>query len=424
MIEIPYTSKKLESCIGFQDVMKNPALQNREHRTSVANAALGLLSSGSIFNGCLRQINLGKDVGYVFNDLPSSLVARLVSRNIRANYYIKQSDRQSIISNATALFKESSSYHVYRLDIKKFYESVDRKVLLEGLMADGRCSWQTLVLLSKFFTVLEANNISGIPRGLGISATLSEFYLNSFDLKVRSAPGVFYYARFVDDILIVTSGDVPRSEFEAKLEELLPEGLDFHQASKRIFHPVARASKEENQEKEKIVYCFDFLGYHIRIYNDHSAESVSGHPRRRVTCDISKDKVSRIKGRLINSFASYLSSFQYPTDFLLLKNRIRALTGNYHIVDPMTGIEIKTGIYYNYVHKSYVGGCALDELDVFYRGLLFSTKHKFSRKVLQALSTQKRKELAGYSFKTGFVDGRFHSFKYDTLKKIKECWRK
>ncbi|HCR1216132.1 TPA: RNA-directed DNA polymerase [Pseudomonas aeruginosa] len=424
MIEIPYTNKKLAECIGFQDVMKNPALQNRTHRASMANAALGLVSSGAIFNGCLRQINLGKNAGYVFNDLPSSLVARLVSKNIRANYYIKQSDRQTIISNAIALFKESSPYHVYRLDIKRFYENIDRKVLFDRLMADGRCSWQTLVLLSKFFTVLEAMNVDGIPRGVGISATLSEFYLNNFDSKVKSAVGVFYYARFVDDILIVTSGEVPRSKFEAELEGLLPEGLEFHQAGKRVFHPVAKASKEEKQEKEEVVHSFDFLGYHIRIHNDHSIETVGGHLRRRVTCDISKEKVSRIKGRLINSFASYLSSFQYPTDFLLLKNRVRALTGNYHIVDPMTGIEIKTGIYYNYVHKSYVGGCALDELDIFLRGLLFSTNHKFSRKILQALSTQKRRELAGYSFKTGFVEGRFHSFKYATLKKIKECWRR
>ncbi|WP_175405561.1 MULTISPECIES: antiviral reverse transcriptase Drt3a [unclassified Pseudomonas] len=427
MIEIPYTNKKLEECIGFQDVMKDPFLQNRPHRASAASAALGLLKAGTVFNGCLRQINLGKDVGYVFNNLSSSLVSRLVSKNIRANYYIKQSDRQTIISNSTTLFKEGSPFHVYRFDIKKFYESVDRKILSDKLMSDGRCSWQTLVLLSKFFKVLDASNVIGLPRGLGISATLSEFYLNEFDLKVKSAPGVFYYARFVDDILIVTSGEIARSKFEAELEELLPEGLEFHRAGKRVFHPVARASKDDKQEEqEKVadVYGFDFLGYHVRIYTDHSTESVGGHFRRRVTCDISKEKIARIKGRLISSFASYLSSLQYPTDFMLLKNRIRALTGNYHIVDPMTGVEIKTGIYYNYVHKNFVGGCALDELDVFLRGLLFSANHKFSRKILQALSAQRRRELAGYSFKSGFVDGRFHYFKYDTLKKIKECWRK
>lgn len=421
MIEIPYTSKKLAECIGFQDVMKDPALQDRGNRTSSANAALKALNSGLVFNGCLRAINLGSEKGYIFDNISASLVARLISKNIRANYYIKQSDRQLIISNAMSIFKEGTPYNLYRLDVKKFYESIDRKVLFYRLMSDGKCSWLTLTLLSQFFKVLDASNVVGIPRGLGISATLSEFYLTEFDSVVKSSPGVFYYARFVDDILVVTSNEIVRSEFEAKLEGSLPEGLDFHKEGKRIFYPVPRVKEDTPSDK---IFGFDFLGYHIKIFSRYSNEVVSGRPRRKVFCDISKDKVARLKARLISSFASYLSSVQYPTDFLLLKNRIRALTGNYYITDPMTGIEIKTGIYYNYVHKNHVGECSLNDLDVFLRGLLFSTKHNYSQRISKSLSVGKRKELAGFSFKGGFVKGRFHSFKYDTLKKIKECWRK
>lgn len=421
MIEIPYTSRKLVECIGFQDIIRFPHLQDRNNRADLANKTLNLLSRGQVFNGCLRQINIGSDKGYVFNISSADLVARLVSKNIRVNYKLKQADRQTIISNAMSMFKEGSPFDVYRLDIKKFYESIDSKLLFERLIGEGKCSWQTVVLLDQFLNTLAAYDVTGLPRGLGISATLSEFYLKEFDLAVSALPGVFYYARFVDDILIVTSGQIARGSFESQVEELLPQGLEFHTAGKRDYIAVGKVAKEAAGKK---LDGFDYLGYNIRIFSEHSEETVNGVFRRKVFCDISKVKVEKIKKRLLNSFSSYLASSQYPTDFALLKNRVRALTGNYYIVDPMTGVDIKTGIYYNYVQKNFVGRCALDELDAFIRGVLFSTKHQLSRRVISALSLDKRKQLAGYGFRTGFVNARFHSFKYDTLKKIKECWRK
>lgn len=46
---------------------------------------------------------------------------------------------------------------------------------------------------------------TGLPRGLGISAVLSELYMKYFDLSIRRVGGVYYYARFVDDIIVFCS---------------------------------------------------------------------------------------------------------------------------------------------------------------------------------------------------------------------------
>jgi hypothetical protein len=420
MIEIPYTAKNLAECIIFQDIIKFPHLQDRAQRAELAKKSLSLIARSQSFLGCFNRIRIGDDDGYVFNSLKSELVARLASRNIKANYGIKQSDRQTIIANAITLFKEGTPFDVYRFDIKKFYENVDLKILFERLMLDGKCSWQTLVLVDQFFKTLSVSGVSGLPRGLSISATLSEFYLKEFDLAISSMSEVFYYARFVDDILIIASGSSSKADFERKVEEYLPQGLEFHGGGKREYIPVARLT----QGSGKVLKKFDYLGYGLQIFNEASHETVNGIQRRKVVCDISDGKVAKIKMRLLQSYTSYLSSYQYPSDFLLLKNRIRALAGNFYIADPMTGVDIKTGIYFNYIHKNSIGRCALDELDSFSRGVLFSSKHKLSRRISAALSLSKRKQLAGFSFRSGFEKARFHSFKYDVLKKIKECWRK
>lgn len=46
---------------------------------------------------------------------------------------------------------------------------------------------------------------TGLPRGLGISAVLSELRMKYFDLSLRRVEGVYYYARFVDDIIVFCS---------------------------------------------------------------------------------------------------------------------------------------------------------------------------------------------------------------------------
>lgn len=43
---------------------------------------------------------------------------------------------------------------------------------------------------------------NGLPRGLSISSVMSELYMKYFDLRIRRLEGVYYYARFVDDIVV------------------------------------------------------------------------------------------------------------------------------------------------------------------------------------------------------------------------------
>ena len=433
MLEIPYTRKKLEACIGFKDAREDVTLQSRTYRKEAATKALLALERQEIFKKPLRRISINGDLGYLFPNLNDSLVSRLISRNIRANYHIKQSNRNAIVSNALSMLKEGTSYSVLRLDVRRFYESVCRKKIIDRLMAEGRCSWKTLILLDAFFKQLAECEVQGLPRGLGISATLSEYYLSEFDAEVKLIPGVHYYARFVDDILIICAGGTSRESIENRLAEKLPKPLEFHNGEKRNFLAISKLasstspSKQPVDDKKAVIKktnSLDFLGYHITISDELSDEVVNGNNRRRVDCDISTAKIKKLKSRVIISFVKYLSSARSASDLRLLRDRIKAIAGNYNIYDPMTGLHIKTGIYYNYIHKNNSANCSLVELDRFLRGLLFSKEHRLSRKISLAIPLHERKRLAGYSFRAGFDKARFHSFSYKTLKAVRECWRR
>ncbi|MCF5315038.1 hypothetical protein GIW11_18210 [Pseudomonas syringae] len=357
--------------------------------------------------------------GYAFTNLQSELISRLVAKNIKINYKIKQANRQTVIGNAISLLKEGGAYHIYRFDIKSFYENIDRKLIFNKLMVDAKCSWQTLTLLSELFDVLSFLGIDGLPRGLGISSALSELALHSFDSKIKHMPEVFYYGRFVDDILIITSGHTSRKNFEDELNAVLFDGLEFHEGNKRTYIAVPKSKDDATSE---VFNSFEFLGYEFKVFNRNNSINQSKYNQRKVLIDISSSKVDKVKARLISSFCSYISGAQGYTEYQLLKYRIKALAGNYHITDPISGINIKTGIYYNYIHKNNNHQCALKALDSFLHGMLFSTSHPLSFRITRCLTLSQRRELAGYSFSSGFKKARFHSFTYQILKSVKECW--
>ena len=421
MKEIPYTQKQLLLCFGYKDVVADKSMLSMASRLTAVRGSIEKIEKNTIFQNSLRSVLVAGKQAYVFSSLQAELVARLVTKNIKANYRVRQSDRNTVVKNALSLLKEGGPYDVYRFDIKNFYENVDRKLIFEKLLNDAKCSWQTLCLINDLFEYFEILDVKGLPRGLGVSAALSELALIEFDEKIKHKPEIFYYGRVVDDIMMITHEGLICAEFEKRLSDDLLEGLEFHDGSKKNYLAIARSRKEYSSDKYQ---SFDFLGYEFQIFNHNESSVKCRYGRRKLKVDISTSKVEKIKARLINSFCSYIASSRSVLDFSLLRKRVMALTGNYYISDPISGIQIKTGVYYNYHEKNFTHECSLKKLDAFLHGLLFSGSHALSGRIITAISVQQRRQLAGYSFLSGFRDIRFHSFTYQELKVIKECWRK
>ena len=144
---------------------------------------------------------------------------------------LKQANRNEIVSSIIALIKDKRPYSIIRLDIEQFYESVNRDAILSNLKQDIAYSRSTIKILEKWFDCFDRSKVSGLPRGLNISASLSEYYLRDFDKEVQKIEGLFYYARFVDDIIIFTTHNPEDTINET--ESYLPKGLKFHQNNEK-----------------------------------------------------------------------------------------------------------------------------------------------------------------------------------------------
>jgi hypothetical protein len=355
-----------------------------------------------------------KQVGnyYLANDLPNKLILRKLNDNIKRIYKDEQANRKTIVSQIKTLMEETCPSWIIKTDIKSFYESIDRERLLAKFKDDSILSYYSLLSLDKLFSNNTLQNSTGVPRGMNISATLSEIYMRKFDKWVRNYPSVFYYARFVDDIIIFTytkQGALSLlKSINEKLKELA-EGLVINDRKTQLFDGLALESLNiTDGTKIKKDNFLEYLGYKFAKKNN----------KKNVLLEISiaEKKIKKIKSRITWSFADYTKN----CNFELLENRIKFLTGNYSIKKNAEGNDLRAGIFFNYSQLNNFD--VLNELNTYYKKILFSKKGNLGTQI-DCLSMTQKNTLKKYCFVTGFKNKIYNSFDSTQMSEIVSCWK-
>ena len=338
--------------------------------------------SGLFFNGRVR-----KDFDY----LCQNLILRKLHNNIKAIYKVQQADRNTIVRQMKILLNENVDMWVVRLDVRHFYESINREKLLTKLTEDARLSYPSITLLQSLFKEPLVAYSTGMPRGLGVSSAMSELYMKYFDIAIRHIEGVYYYARFVDDIIVFCSSehskDLVWDTAQSELNEL---GLTLN------------VGKSYSWSPSMIGVNLIYLGY------------VFSKADSKVKVTIADKKIKVIKTRLTKSFIRFAKDRRFD----LLKLRIKFLTGNFTLYQADTLLPIKVGIFFNYKQATNVD--CLVELDRYYQSLLHCQTGKLGG--LIALTKAQLKELEKYSFRFGYENHVNHHFTNDQMRLIINCW--
>lgn len=348
---------------------------------------------------------------YLTNDLPNKLILRKLNDNIKRIYKDEQANRRIIISQVKTLLSETCPFWVIKTDIKSFYESIDRARLISKFSDDSILSYQSMYLLKKVFENPILAGKSGVPRGMNISATMSELYMRKFDRWIRSFDSVYYYARFVDDIIVFSNSLkdslILISNLNFQLSELA-EGLTINQKKTELFDGKTLENLDIDTgakliKKNKL----DYLGYSFSVENGRSKS-------RKLIVSIAEKKVTKIKTRVIKAFLD----FSKNKDFGLLEKRIQFLTGNYSIRKSEEGNSLRAGIYYNYLQVT--DNSVFNELNQLIRKSIFSKSPNFGGKI--GLNPTQKSKLSKYCFLAGFKKKVYFEFSYPEMQEIIKCW--
>jgi len=102
-----------------------------------------------------------------------------------------------------------------KLDVKKFYPSIDNAILKQ-LLRKKLKDQRLLELLDEII-----DSASGLPIGSYLSQHLANFYLSYFDHYVKEVLRVKYYFRYADDIVILSGEKGELWEIFSKVKEYL-----------------------------------------------------------------------------------------------------------------------------------------------------------------------------------------------------------
>ncbi|MDB5595654.1 MAG: phage-related reverse [Hyphomicrobiales bacterium] len=389
------------------DFVDDPDLLDDAYRLRFIERAVSIGQVGFKALTLTKSLLRGKTV-YQLSDLAELLVLRHLTSNIRRVTGVRQDNRPFIVDCIRSLMREGTPFRVYKYDIKEFYESVVISDIISHLHDDVAFSGQAVRTLASFFEQLENNGVSGLPRGLALSATLAEYLMRSFDYKLSRYKCVQYFSRFVDDIIIVTNFETPANKIHEAASNALPSGLSFNSKSKSMVYKPFEKKNTSVDEGD-----FEFLGYRFAVSQAHRLDQSIA---RTVRVDMAASKVRRIKTRLIHAVLQY----RRDNNFTDLLSRCRLLTGNFRMIDRKAGSYRLSGIYFSYPLIDIDGSESMKELDEFIRKLV-SSPH--SRNALRPnLSRSQQIELMRLTFRSGFKNKRFYHFRPKRLAELRACW--
>lgn len=334
-----------------------------------------------------------KDVFVTKGTAESYFAEKQIQKNIKYTYSVKQADRDLIVPQLRSVLEDNFPKFIIKTDIKSFYESIDRDLLTKKLNKNPILSLTTRKLITRLLREYESisGEKKGIPRGIGISAYLSELYLKEFDEKVRNIDNLIYYSRYVDDIVIVIAPDHKESVescFEKIKEYVKSDNLELKDDKSTHF--------DFPEKNEKI--DFDYLGY--QFYKHGGSFYLS----------ISKNKREKYQNRILLTIKQYIknSKRQPNRSKKELFLRLRFLTGNTSLSNNKGNAVV--GIYNS--NKWVTDTKFLKSLDSFLSGKANLIK-----------DPSVKEKVKNFSFSRGYRERTFSNFTTKQFQKIVRPWK-
>lgn len=169
-----------------------------------------------------------------------------------------------------ALRDERNTQYCLKMDVRKFYPSVDHDILKSRIRRKIKCA-DTLWLLDEIIDSTE-----GLPIGNYLSQYFGNFYLSGFDHWLKENKAVKYYFRYADDLVILAPDKPYLHALLSDIKQYLNDNLKLQVKGNYQVFPV---------EKRGI----DFVGYvfrhsHIRLrksIKQNCARMVAKYPNRK-----------------------------------------------------------------------------------------------------------------------------------------------
>lgn len=389
MLNQTFTPIELKKIVTDKDIKNfNLGRSDDSILTSITKISYAVSETNFKFINIKKSKIKDRDVFTIKHENEYFAVKKL-NHIIKRLYTVSHSNRNDILNQVIKTLDDGHNYKVIRADIRDFFDNVPRHKLVKKLKSDSMLGSLMINKLNQLESTLSDLSCRGLPRGISLSSTLSELYLRDFDYEMKCCEGVYYYARYVDDIIIICIDNLTGIEtiLRRKLKEL---ELELNDKFKVI-------------DGKLMDLDFDYLGVNFNF----SGEVIK--------YSLSHSKVKKYKTRIINSILDYKKNL----DGKLLVKRIKFITSNYRLFTKTESNNLKAGIYYN---NQFINDYSqLNSMNEFLRKS-FSSKKGSLAKVVGIIPRAVILECLQCCFFKGYINKEIVSFTHKEISDIVRCW--
>lgn len=139
-----------------------------------------------------------------------------------------------------AKWEYGNDAYIIKIDIKKFFYSIDREVLKTLLPKKIKCK-KTLRLIFKIIDSADVIDVFGLPLGNTLSQISANICLNKLDQYCKRKLGLKHYIRYADDTIIIVKDKDEAKKLLKLIEEFLNVKLHlFININKTKIFPVSQ----------------------------------------------------------------------------------------------------------------------------------------------------------------------------------------
>lgn len=399
--EITEINKKIHTQLRFRDTDEKVLAKLNEEKVSKKNLKQELIEKqlsevsekllDPKFKIAISRVETNDKPVYTTTETAENYFAiKQLQYNVRKSFKVKQANRFAIVNQINSLLTDNFPKIVLRTDVKRFYESIPHGKLLTKINDNPLLSFLSKKLIWKilkdFLVESAATEKVGIPRGIGVSAYLAELYMRDIDKEISSLKDVTYYARYVDDIIIVftptTNQKTPT--YIDQVKNIMETGTGLK------MNPVK--TNELDLVKSNAVWELNFLGYQFQFKD-----------LMFVQIKLTTDKINKYKGRITNAIQEFNTQSRFDSRGArrILIHRLNFLTGNTRLENNKANVLV--GIYYTNSLLSE----PLDDLIALDNFLAAEVDANIT-------NTDLRRRLKLFSFKKGFEEKKYVNFSSKT----------
>ena len=320
-------------------------------------------------------------------------LSKCISFDIKKKYNIKQSSRQMITAQLVDFLSDKLPKDVVRLDVSHFFQQVNFDNVITSLECDSMLPQYYFDFIRKIREEVKkiAPSYDGLPKGIGISSVLSEYYFNK-NVKLTNS-NIFFFARFVDDIIVICHKGSGREIYKEYKDTLEKHNLPINMEKSKVINDYHLPPKK-----------FDFLGYNYSHDKNYSVPIVT----------LSTKKMEKYRNKIQLSIDDFKRNKKRKSARRLLIARLKLITRNVRLYSAKN--NILAGVYFSNSLCTNIEP-QLRELDKYLRDALYLSFKDSKIKIFDKLKKQE------ISFLSGYKNRKIYNISTQQIGKLSKIWK-